>query len=251
MFAGTAQSVEKFIFDVDARTISLEMKNIVAITSFMVELKLVEAWLADKAAEALRCQKLLLEEEEAALKRQAEASERKRLKKLRQKLERPKGLVKADATAGKELFLTHQLASVLVKDTHEATTANSSILSKNDNYKDLEPVASNNGNEICPEKIKPGDQNLSANVSQKVHIDDHRDQEHKAQPCSCRENVVMIGSLILPLGNGNDQCSEEKCNHNWFYLAEDFLAQRWKGAMEAQHVKLVLSPEAENLPKDD
>ncbi|KAF3661316.1 putative SKP1-like protein 21-like isoform X1 [Capsicum annuum] len=45
----------------------------------------VKAWVAYKHAEALRCQKLLFEEEEAAQKRQAELLERKKVKKLRQK----------------------------------------------------------------------------------------------------------------------------------------------------------------------
>ncbi|MCH81255.1 hypothetical protein A2U01_0002039, partial [Trifolium medium] len=48
----------------------------------------VKAWLADKDAEALRCQKQLVEEEEAAQKRQAEILKRKRQKKLRQKEQR-------------------------------------------------------------------------------------------------------------------------------------------------------------------
>ncbi|KAK7317664.1 hypothetical protein RJT34_02089 [Clitoria ternatea] len=45
----------------------------------------VKAWLADKDAEALKCQKQLVEEEEMARKRQAEILEKKRQKKLRQK----------------------------------------------------------------------------------------------------------------------------------------------------------------------
>ncbi|KAF8380224.1 hypothetical protein HHK36_027706 [Tetracentron sinense] len=88
--AGTAVSMQKFVFDGEAGKIGLEMKNLVACTSFLVEQKLVEAWLADKDAEALRCQKLLVEEEDAAQKRQAELLERRRLKKLRQKEQKAK-----------------------------------------------------------------------------------------------------------------------------------------------------------------
>ncbi|XP_059667108.1 uncharacterized protein LOC132312662 isoform X2 [Cornus florida] len=88
--AGTAESMQKFVFDGEAGKIGLEMKNLVACTSFLVEQKLVRAWLADKDAEALRCQKLLVEEEEAAQKRQAELLERKKQKKLRQKEQRAK-----------------------------------------------------------------------------------------------------------------------------------------------------------------
>jgi hypothetical protein len=58
----------------------------------MLEQKLLEAWCADKTAKALRCQKLLEDEEEAAQKRQAELMERKRMKKLRQKEQRFKNL---------------------------------------------------------------------------------------------------------------------------------------------------------------
>ncbi|XP_015571328.1 uncharacterized protein LOC8280997 isoform X2 [Ricinus communis] len=89
---GTAASMQKYIFDGEAGKIGLEMKNLVACTSFLVEQKLVKVWLADKDAEALRCQKLLVEEEEAAQRRQAELLERKRLKKLRQKEQKAKEL---------------------------------------------------------------------------------------------------------------------------------------------------------------
>ncbi|KAH9611079.1 hypothetical protein KSS87_018982 [Heliosperma pusillum] len=90
--AGTAESLQKFVFDGDAGKIGLEMRNVVACTSFLVEQKLVKACLADKDAESLRYQKLLVEEEEAAQKRQAVLLERKRQKKLRQKEQRAKEL---------------------------------------------------------------------------------------------------------------------------------------------------------------
>ncbi|XP_027358850.1 uncharacterized protein LOC113867641 isoform X2 [Abrus precatorius] len=80
---GTAVSMQRYVFDGEAGKIGLEPKNLVACTSFLLEQKL--AWLADKDAEALKCQKQLVEEEEAAQKRQAEILERKRQKKLRQK----------------------------------------------------------------------------------------------------------------------------------------------------------------------
>ncbi|RDX92733.1 hypothetical protein CR513_25092, partial [Mucuna pruriens] len=82
---GTAVSMQRFVFDGEAAKIGLEPKNLVACTSFLLEQNLVKAWLADKDAEALRCQKQLVEEEEAAQKRQADIMERKRQKKLRQK----------------------------------------------------------------------------------------------------------------------------------------------------------------------
>nr|GLL17150.1 isoamylase [Ipomoea trifida] len=40
--------------------VGLDMKNLIACTCFLLEQKLVKAWLVDKYAEALRCQKLLV-----------------------------------------------------------------------------------------------------------------------------------------------------------------------------------------------
>ncbi|CAO2838808.1 unnamed protein product [Amaranthus hypochondriacus] len=94
--AGTAESLQKYVFDGEAGKIGLEMRNLVACTSFLVEQKLVKAWLADKDAEALRYQKLLVEEEEAAQKRQEAILERKRQKKLRQKEQRAKVLASVE-----------------------------------------------------------------------------------------------------------------------------------------------------------
>ncbi|WCJ36672.1 C2H2-like zinc finger protein [Euphorbia peplus] len=95
--SGTAVSMQKYIFDGEAGKIGLETKNLIACTCFLVEQKLVKAWLADKDAEALRCQKLLVEEEEAAQRRQAELLERKRQKKLRQKEQKAKELRQGEA----------------------------------------------------------------------------------------------------------------------------------------------------------
>ncbi|KAI9084172.1 hypothetical protein K1719_033843 [Acacia pycnantha] len=88
---GAAVSMQKYIFYGEPGKTGLESKNLVACASFLLEQKLVKAWLADKEAEALRCEKLLVEEEEAAQKRQAEILERKRQKKLRQKEQKARG----------------------------------------------------------------------------------------------------------------------------------------------------------------
>ncbi|OWM75607.1 uncharacterized protein LOC116195319 [Punica granatum] len=82
---GPALSMQKYIFNGEAAKIGLEAKNIIACTSFFLEQQLVKAWIAHKDAEALRCQKLLVEEEEAAQRKQAKLLERKRQKKLWQK----------------------------------------------------------------------------------------------------------------------------------------------------------------------
>ncbi|KAG9145917.1 hypothetical protein Leryth_027061 [Lithospermum erythrorhizon] len=81
--AGTAESVQKFIIDGGAEE-ALEMRNLVASVSLLFEQKLVRAWLANKDAESLRCQKLLVEEEEAAEKRRSQLLERRKQKQLRQ-----------------------------------------------------------------------------------------------------------------------------------------------------------------------
>nr|GMC93040.1 Serine/arginine repetitive matrix protein [Ipomoea batatas] len=90
--AGTAEAVQKYVFDGEVAKVGLDLKNLIACTCFLFEQKLVKAWLVDKDAEALRCQKLLVEEEEAAQRRydfighmKAELLEIKRQKKLRHK----------------------------------------------------------------------------------------------------------------------------------------------------------------------
>lgn len=81
----TSSSMQRSIFDSEPGRVGLETKNLVASLGFLVELRLVKAWMADKDVEALRCQKELVEEEEAAQKKQAKLQERKRQKKMRQK----------------------------------------------------------------------------------------------------------------------------------------------------------------------
>ncbi|XVF53579.1 hypothetical protein PTKIN_Ptkin05aG0109700 [Pterospermum kingtungense] len=100
---GAAVSMQKYIFDGEAGKTGLETKNLVACSCFLVEQKLVKAWLADKDAEALRCQKLLVEEEEAAQKRQVELLERKRQKKLRQKEQKEKEQRHEEMEEGKDM----------------------------------------------------------------------------------------------------------------------------------------------------
>ncbi|KAL4557056.1 hypothetical protein LXL04_035226 [Taraxacum kok-saghyz] len=112
--AGTAESLQKFVFDGEAGKIGLEIKNLIAATSFLFEQKLVKAWLADKDAEALRCQKLLVEEEEAAQRRQAEILERKRQRKLRQKEQRAKD--QSNEQVKPDLFETTETSSPFIPD---------------------------------------------------------------------------------------------------------------------------------------
>ncbi|KAI5057117.1 hypothetical protein GOP47_0027132 [Adiantum capillus-veneris] len=81
----TSSSMHRCIFDNDPGRVGLETKNLAASLGFLVEYKLVRAWMDDKDAEALRCQKALVEEEEAAQKKRAKVLERKKQRKLRQK----------------------------------------------------------------------------------------------------------------------------------------------------------------------
>ncbi|KAK9103653.1 hypothetical protein Sjap_020907 [Stephania japonica] len=135
--AGTALSLHKFVFDGEAGKIGLEMRNLVACTSFLVEQKLVEAWLADKDAEALRCHKLLVEEEEAAQKRQADLLERKRLKKLRQKEQRAKEHVDGNGPEFKEVSVDSlEYATLPATEPHSHTKKSPSDAAQ----QSLEPV---------------------------------------------------------------------------------------------------------------
>ncbi|KAG6574188.1 hypothetical protein SDJN03_28075, partial [Cucurbita argyrosperma subsp. sororia] len=118
---GTSFSMQKYIFDGGTVKIGLETKNLVACMSFLLEEKLVKTWLADKDAEALRCQKLLVEEEEAAQRRQAELLERKRQKKLRQKEQRSKEQ-KREEKADMEASVNETIEDVLPEESSSPQT---------------------------------------------------------------------------------------------------------------------------------
>ncbi|MCO5550552.1 hypothetical protein L7F22_004039 [Adiantum nelumboides] len=81
----TSSTMHRCIFDNNPGRVGLETKNLAASLGFLIEYKLVRAWMDDKDAEALRCQKALVEEEEAAQKRRAKLLERKKQRKMRQK----------------------------------------------------------------------------------------------------------------------------------------------------------------------
>ncbi|KAK9665492.1 hypothetical protein RND81_14G115200 [Saponaria officinalis] len=146
--AGTAELVQKFVFNGDAGQIGLEMRNLIACTSFLVEQKLVKAYLAYKDAEALRCQKLLVDEEDAAQKRQAALIEKKRLKKLRQKEQRAKELPNAGNDNSPENSPPSPRSSSPADDNDaisempeispDATTEHSEPLNEGDNVEDQE-----------------------------------------------------------------------------------------------------------------
>lgn len=157
---GTAVSMQKYVFDGEAGKIGLEIKNLVACTSFLLEQKLVKAWLADKDAESLRCQKLLMEEEEAAKKRQAELLERKRQKKLRQKelRAREQGLMD---TAESQDSIDDSLEVASPTETSSSSTSSDRDRQNSDTVPDevpsaLEPIQSSNTDEDidCESQIR-------------------------------------------------------------------------------------------------
>lgn len=82
---GTSIAVQRFVFNGESGKVGLEEKNLVATMGFHIELRLVKAWMADKEAEALRCQQEMIKEDEAAQQKCIKLMEKKRLKKIRQK----------------------------------------------------------------------------------------------------------------------------------------------------------------------
>ncbi|KAK6936825.1 hypothetical protein RJ641_033855 [Dillenia turbinata] len=130
--AGTADTMQKYVFDGDAGKVGLEMRNVVACTSFLVEQKLVKAWLADLDAEALRCQKLLVEEEEAARKRQVQLLERRKQKKLRQKEQRAR-----EQRSGEKADLKENIADSMEIVVHSSDTSSSTATDSDSHTPDM------------------------------------------------------------------------------------------------------------------
>ncbi|KAF5451207.1 hypothetical protein F2P56_031486 [Juglans regia] len=124
---GTADLMQKYVFHGEAGKSGLETKNLVACTSFLLEQKLVKAWLADKDAEALRCQKLLVEEEEAAQKRKAKLLERKRKKKLRQKEHKAKELKHVEADVNECISNTLEAPKMPAETSSPSATCDSGM----------------------------------------------------------------------------------------------------------------------------
>ncbi|KAF2320437.1 hypothetical protein GH714_027511 [Hevea brasiliensis] len=277
----------------------------------------VKAWLADKDAEALRCQQLLVEEEEAAQRRQAELLEKKRQKKLRQKEQKAKEqrqeeqadlkewiddtvetvssteqfpLIPSDSSVnGLEALPDHvpssfepfQLPSMDEDVDLEIQTGSGSDpgtshnverqaiqrngrtktwrMQKHGNHRDSKPVHSINGNRKWSRKPKPDylvDSLKTRAQKEAISLPDHN-----------KKHEVLIGSISVTLGN----CSQHEV-HNFDGARDDFLeqfptsagdtasrklavlmpsskaflAERWKEAIAAEHVKLVLCPDLES-----
>ncbi|KAL8153487.1 hypothetical protein V2J09_011247, partial [Rumex salicifolius] len=177
--AGKAESLQKFVFDGEAGKIGLEMRNLVACTSFLIEQKLVKAWLADKDAESLRYQKLLVEEEEAAQKRQADLLERKRLKKLRQKEQKAKtptngkdsadtsdgGVPSPSASSPRDPFDSTSQIPDFLQDPIPLSFESNTRLIKERNGNSLDTGCSEGNGQIIENKVLLRDDHVHTNTS--------------------------------------------------------------------------------------
>ncbi|KAJ7969925.1 putative C2H2-like zinc finger protein [Quillaja saponaria] len=192
---GTAVLMQKYVFDGEAGKIGLETKNLVACTSFLVEQKLVKAWIDDKDAEALRCQKLLVEEEEAAQKRQAELVERKRQKKLRQKEQKAKEQGHEDNTGVKE-SISSTIEAVL--------SVEASALLVTHNFEADSPYTSA---DLIPSSLEPfhpnSDDGLDCESLSRIpggYTDSSTDHniEHRTAQGDARRQIVITRRQVQP-----------------------------------------------------
>ncbi|THU73501.1 hypothetical protein C4D60_Mb04t23540 [Musa balbisiana] len=207
--AGSTLSMQKYIFSGDAGKIALETKNSVAFASFMLEQKLVKSWYADKDIEALRFQRVLMEEEEVAKKRQAELQERKRLKKLRKKEKR------VNISTG----VTNAKNEKCLFDTVEATYSSIETLNE---MPACEFCQNTSKEPVCPE-IQCGDSTrlvepqLDWNMRQHSHPDNADqtvDQKIKAKASECQitttSGQVPMSAQNSPNGHDLGEVSSAK-----------------------------------------
>ncbi|CAL0333271.1 unnamed protein product [Lupinus luteus] len=229
---GTTESMQRFAFDGEAGKNGLEPKNVVACTSFLLEQKLVNAWIADKDAEALRCHKQLVEEEEAAQKRQAEILERKRHKKLRQKEHKVREQRHGDETETKENIdsTVEDLApaeSSLDTCASEAHNPDSSV----DNAPSRIPSQCHVTNEGIVGDTQSGydlgtDQNI---VRQSAHGHNHRTTSAKRKGMLKPQWIIANGlhtSQNSPISN-TDTIQKYRTNHDQSAAAKFNCSKVW------------------------
>lgn len=180
----TSTSMQRCIFDSEPGRVGLEMKNLVAALGFLIELRLVKAWMDDKDVEALRCQRALVEEEEAAQKKRAKLQERKRQRKMRQKELKEKEQKGSESLSG-----FHQLdfdpfsrgGSVVLVEGDDSSTATQSSPSSSGhsgqdaNQQEMSPL--DNEYEDCDD-VKDANRNgIVAEVEQGLHVDFDDEQD--------------------------------------------------------------------------
>ncbi|KAJ4778232.1 hypothetical protein LUZ62_062489 [Rhynchospora pubera] len=197
MCAGNVTLVQKFLFDGDAEKIITEMKNLAACLSYLLELKLVRAWLADKAAEALRCQKMLVEEEEAAQKRRSELLEKKRLKKLRQKRDKQKDASEPGSKASPEM-IEDAIASPGVQSPTAQSESGSPIVEEPTTKDASEP-----GSKAPPEMIEdaivsPGARSPTAQSESASSSVEEATTKVASEPGSKAPPEIKEGAVVSP-----------------------------------------------------
>ncbi|KAJ1391024.1 Zinc finger C2H2-type [Sesbania bispinosa] len=177
----------------------------------------VKAWLADKDAEALRCQKLLVEEEEAAQKRQAEILDRKRQKKLRQKEHKArerlvddseiKGNISstgedvsaAEASLAECDFEVNNNPDIFVDDTpspHNSQMSKPGVIQKYGTSRDQRVTPIVNGSKVWSRKPKPETNGMVLKARQHKEPDEGDCLvENLAKPITAQEKPMKLESV--------------------------------------------------------
>ncbi|OIW12521.1 hypothetical protein TanjilG_04685 [Lupinus angustifolius] len=205
---GSAMSMQRYVFDGDARRICLEPKNIVACTSFLLEQKLAKAWLADKDAEALRCQNLLMEEEDAAQRRQTrilEKKHKKKLKKLKQKEQKATEQLEADTEIKENNRSTVEALSPaeVSLDTHDFEVHDPDTV--------VSHAPSPHVTFHCPETTEVVDRDPQSNNDCETHqnIEQQRSQGHNRQCLTvARRHGLQKSQRAVANGSGVSQNSQ-------------------------------------------
>ncbi|KAI8007409.1 hypothetical protein LOK49_LG07G00376 [Camellia lanceoleosa] len=204
-------------FDGEAGKIGLEMKNLVACTSFLIEQKLVRAWFADKDAEALRCQKLLVEEEEAAQKRSAQVINGNKIWTRKPKSEND----------------GENLKSRLQKEAVNQADQNCEVM--------IGSISVTLGS--CTAQ-QPSD-SLGEHAMSKYSGDEKTVKSDTVQGVSNRSVVKLWRPVSRHETRGPMPVQSDGGESRGHNNTKRQLSNRWKEAIAADHVKLVLAPESE------
>ncbi|RYQ94054.1 hypothetical protein Ahy_B09g100255 [Arachis hypogaea] len=232
-----------------------EAKEVVSFKNVMLEVK---AWLADKEAEALKCQKQLVEEEEAAQKRQAEILERKRQKKLRQKEQKGRELLEDDIeikrninSTGEAVLSAETSLDTCVFEAHNSDTFADHASSPHASachFPDIYEGAERDSGQSVGSLVASHGDDIVENPTKQCTV-----QEKPVKPDSSQSSnnplTVKFWRPIdkhgtkdpFPLQNGRAGAEADT------YEKQDQTLSGWKEAISSNHVKLVVSPDSEPL----
>ncbi|KAK4749713.1 hypothetical protein SAY87_027162 [Trapa incisa] len=239
--SGLAFSMQKYIFEGEAAKI--------------------KAWIDHRDIEALRFQKSLVEEEEAAQRKQAERLEKKRQKKLKQKardsrvdpekdhqpkLDSPKNGLSAEASDNVAVLASEDGPS----KKHEVLIGSTAVKIESCNDLQVHELEGHDGDRPLAEYSL-----LNRNINDKICTDENIQPLSNSDPQPSYEKSDVCQNLapesLLPASaTVNDVsllASESKTSENLLfsiYIARDFLARRWKEANSGDHVKLLLLQES-------